>query len=72
MMINLYWIALRKLTELLSNALNSLFQMSTVRLPDFVVPAGRADDYLIYVIYHLLKLKYPLSFGVKTQRQDDL
>tara|TARA_Y100000592_G_scaffold85879_1_gene138507 strand:+ start:8555 stop:12040 length:3486 start_codon:yes stop_codon:yes gene_type:complete len=48
----------------------------TIRLPDFVVPAGyTADDYLRRLasegLFSLLKLNYPLSFGKKTKLRKD-
>ena len=48
----------------------------TVRLPDFVVPAGyTADDYLRRIasegLFSMLKLKYPLSFGKQTKLHKD-
>ncbi len=48
----------------------------TVRLPDFVVPAGyTADDYLRRIasegLFSLLKLNHPLSFEKKTKHRKD-
>ena len=48
----------------------------TVRLPDFVVPAGfTADDYLRRIasegLFYLLKLNHPTTFGKKTKHRRD-
>ncbi len=49
---------------------------STVRLPDFVVPAGyTADDYLRRIasegLFSLLKANHPSSFDKKTKHKED-